>query len=152
MPCALCAEWIPSESVTYSFHHVGDEIALYTLGGDHRCTVSTLDRNEISNVLGVRDYRITVHENEMVIQVCGEWMRWRLCESSHHQCAFRQNQWCTFLVTSMLTPSFRNIGPRAKLCHGPPTSCILEQFTQQHTFSFARVAVTLDDTMTHIAT
>ena len=80
MPCAVCAEWIPSESVTYSFHHVGDEIALYTLGGNLHRTVSALDRNEIANALRVRDYRITVHESRMVIQVCGEWMRWRICE------------------------------------------------------------------------
>ena len=72
MPCAICENWIPSESQVYRAEKNadGDGRTVYilrTLAGTEEFRVATLDVETISKTLAVRDYRIKIMKKAKAI-------------------------------------------------------------------------------------
>ena len=87
MPCAICENWIPSESQVYTAEKNvdGDGRTVYilrTLDGTEKFRVATLDVETVSETLAVRAYNIEIMEKERVVHIRAETLRWRLCEAS----------------------------------------------------------------------
>ena len=84
MPCAVCGQWVNSESVVYQIVQQSQlsqsQYTLHKLDGSWHCSAQSLDGNVLSVTLAARAYRIHVREDQRVVHVCGEWLRWRLCE------------------------------------------------------------------------
>ena len=87
MPCAICENWIPSESQVYRAEKNadGDGRTVYILrsiDGTEKFRVATLDVATVSETLAVRDYKIEIMEKFGLVRIRGETLRWWLCEAS----------------------------------------------------------------------
>ena len=85
MPCAICENWIPSESQVYRAEKNadGDGRTVYILrsiDGTEKFRVATLDVETISKTLQVRGKRIEITTSQNVVHIRAEELRWRLCE------------------------------------------------------------------------
>ena len=87
MPCAICENWIPSESQVYTAEKNadGDGRTVYilrTIDGTEKFRVATLDKWTISKTLAVRMINIVIMEEGKFVHIGAETLRWRRCEAS----------------------------------------------------------------------
>ena len=92
MPCAECKCWIEGAHRIYKLQSDhGSSVSGWSLSGSVEFSIETTGplsdaalRRQIARALEVSDYRVVLHGRYMV-QIRGEWLRWKVCEALHHR-------------------------------------------------------------------
>ena len=90
MPCAACGCWVEGSHRMIMLQPRLNEVAATSLSGEVLFVLELLPgtehgylRREVATALGVEVYRVILHfsfTEEIMVQVLGEWLRWRQCE------------------------------------------------------------------------